>query len=131
MTPTCLSCGAPLPLDAVSWGALECGRCLRPSNPAGRPPVLAGARRVTLYVDGETDRIVAARAARDGVSWAEALRRIVRGAASSPDEARRRAIEEVRDAIHSEARTRRWDETEATAIVICADVVIDGLLSSS
>ena len=57
-----------------------CHGARRPSNnPAGRPRVLAGGRRVQLYVDGETDRIVAARAARDGVSWAEALRRIVRG----------------------------------------------------
>lgn len=83
MTPTCLNCGAPLPPDAVSWGALECGHCQptrRPSNnPAGRPKVLAGGRRVQLYVDGETDAIVSARAARDGVSWSEALRRIVRG----------------------------------------------------
>lgn len=82
MTPTCLSCGAPLPADAVNWGALECGRCKRPSNnPAGRPPVLAGARRVQLYVDAETHAIVAARADREGVSWSEALRRIVRGQA--------------------------------------------------
>lgn len=52
----------------------------RPSNnPAGRPPVLAGARRVQLFVDEETDQIVTERAARDGVSWSEALRRIVRG----------------------------------------------------
>lgn len=82
-TPTCLNCGAPLPPDAVSWGALECGHCQptrRPSNnPAGRPKVLAGGRRVQLYVDGETDAIVTERAARDGVTWSEALRRIVRG----------------------------------------------------
>lgn len=76
---TCLTCGAPLPPDAASWGALECG-CRRPSpNPSGRPPVLAGARRVQMWVDGETDRLVRERAERDGVGWSEALRRIVRG----------------------------------------------------
>lgn len=99
MTPTCLNCGAPLPPDAVSWGALECGRCpprpveeKRPSpNPAGRPPQLAGARRVQLYVDGETDRIVRERAERDGVVWSEALRRIVRGDADRLRHQRREA----------------------------------------
>lgn len=89
-TPTCLNCGAPLPPDAVSWGALECGHCPRPSNnPAGRPPQLAGARRVQCWVDGETDRIVTERAARDGVSWSEALRRIVRGGPALPELPRR------------------------------------------
>lgn len=93
MTPTCLNCGAPLPPDAVSWGALECGRCpKRPSpNPAGRPRKLAGARRVQLYVDEETHAIVAARAKRDGVKWSEALRRIVRGDADRLRHQRREA----------------------------------------